>query len=143
MNQFLQLLIWLFLSSVVSAQSVIRQFIPINTHIGGSLAEMKSVSGKGISQRPGISVALNSGYMLRYKEKIGISVGGGVILNEYRFSATGVLSDHYYSVAYYAFNARTRLFLLFPLKRNKHSVLSVSATAGYRFIGNHALYEPY
>jgi hypothetical protein len=121
------------------AQTSFRHFIPINIHAGGSLANLESISGSGISQRPGISLALQSGYMIRYKDRVGFSLGGGVILNEYRFSAMGALSSDYYSVAYYALNARARVFALFPLKRNKHSVLSVSATAGYRFIGNDQL----
>jgi hypothetical protein len=135
----LPLILLVFCSFYGKTQTSFRHFIPINTHIGGSLAKLNSVAGNGISQRPGISLAFNSGYMIRYKDRVGISLGGGLILNEYRFSSVGILSSDYYSVAYYAFNVRSGIFAFFPLKRNKHSVLSIALNTGYRFIGNDEL----
>ena len=125
--------------AVIFGQTAFRHFIPINVHVGGSLAKLESISGTGITQRPGVSVALNTGYMLRYRDRVGISIGGGVIQNEYRFSASGILSDNYYSVSHFAFNVRSRVYALFPIKSNKYSVLSISATTGYHFISNDIL----
>lgn len=142
-NYALPIFILILFPTILFGQPAFRHFIPINAHVGGSLAKLESVSGTGITQRPGVSLALNTGYMIRYRDRAGISIGVGVIQNEYQFSASGILSDNYYSVAHFAFNARSRVFALFPIKSNKHSVLSISATAGYHFISNDILNGSY
>ena len=124
----------LFANICLKAQADFRFFIPINVNIGASLANFERISGSNISQRPGASLSLNTGMMVRYREFGGISLEGGFRAMGYSFSAAG--TDNLYTMNLYNYdpNILLRPFVLIPLKNNKHSVLRIDFTGGLHFV---------
>jgi hypothetical protein len=122
-----------FISLELSAQSKFRYFIPIDVNVGLSVARFEAISGSDISHSPGTSFVFGSGITAQYKNRVGLSFQGSMNLNEYRFNIIGQSSDHIYSVAAYNFNSRLRPYVLFPLKKNPHSVMRISCAGGMNY----------
>lgn len=127
-------LLILFANICLQAQADFRFFIPINVNIGASLANLERISGSNISQRPGVSLSLNTGMMMRYREFGGISLEGGFRAMGYNFSASGIDNLYTLSILHYDPNILLRPFILIPLKNNKHSVLRIDFTGGLHFV---------
>ncbi len=143
MRIFIGLIFCVLFHSVLNAQNSLRHFIPFELHTGASFANLETLQGKGISQWPGLTLSLSSGYMLRYKDRVGISINAGLLLNEYRFTSNDLEANDYYSIAHFGPSSRVRAFAFFPLKNKKHSVLSIAASGGMLFIDNGELNTSY
>jgi len=110
-----------------------RYFVPIDIHVGSSLANMEGSALANVSTKPGLSLSVFLGMMLRYKDKVGLAAEGGLVTNGYSFSSPTPSALAEYSITNYSFSTKARGFYLIDLKNNKHSVLRLGFGAGYLF----------
>lgn len=118
-----------------------QYFIPLDFHVGASLANMEGSPNANVSNRVGVSISAFSGFMARYKDFLGLAIEGGGTLNEYRYASSNLgsaglnVQASEYSIQHIAWSAKTRLFYIIPLKKNKHSDLRIGIGGGYLFTG--------
>lgn len=132
----------LLLSYSAYAQKSFRYFIPVDFHIGASLARMEGTPFANVSTKPDLAFSAFSGFMVRYKDKVGLAAEGGLIANgytytnSYQFAPNAIAQSTEYSIAHYTFSTKARAFYLIPLKNNRHSVLRIGLGAGLIFMSN-------
>jgi hypothetical protein len=132
----------LFITHSVFAQKSLRYFVPIDFHIGGSFANMEGTPLAEVSAKPGLALTAFSGIMVRYKEKVGIALEGGLVSTGYSFSHTSQFGPNAstqlteYSISHYTYSFKARTLYLINLKNNSHSGLRIGIGAGYLFNSN-------
>jgi hypothetical protein len=140
---------FLFFIAVVSstlnihAQSAaVRYFIPIHFNLGATLANISSSGTPRINQKIGTALSLSTGLMMRVKDRAGLALEGGVNYQDYTFTLISPIGGTEYSLGKYDFKAAIRPFVIFPLKNNPHSKLSLNFTTGLQFHHAASMAEP-
>jgi len=127
-------LLLIFCNNIL-AQKNWKIFIPINFDAGANVGKLDQ-DFNSFTQQLGYSIALSSGLMLRYKDKIGLATEIGLGISEYNFISQGLFEIDTYSFALISSKTQIRPFVLIPLKNNPHAVLRIQLSAGYNFLSN-------
>lgn len=125
-------LIFLLLTSVPSINLPAQVFhlgIPINLDVGVGYARMDNSTPFRVSQSPAVFLNLMSGMSLRYKERLGLVLEGGLHLDTYNYSAPGSV----YSLSLFNTRARGSVYYLSKAINRHGSVVHVGFAAGFTF----------
>jgi len=129
-NKLLQLLISLVLTAMLagdmSAQRNMRLFVPGTFSIGLNFAKIELDAGTDWLQKPGSAGHLQTGIGVRFKERIGLMVQGGIFFDAYSF----IKPNAEYAITSYSTNFNSTLFGLIPIKSNPHALLHIGMSAG-------------
>jgi hypothetical protein len=140
MKHFISILTIAILSLEASAQSrQTRFFVPIDIKAGLTLGEIVDRADHNVSHDPGRVFNLNTGLMMRHKDRFGLAVEGGAQYITYPFTARDQDNGIRMVVAHIAAKAQGRAYMLWNLKSNPHALLRTEFAAGYHFVGNNDL----
>lgn len=133
---YLLVLLFIFSENLLSQVKSTRYFVPIDVKAGLTLGEIFEKADHNVTHDPGRLLNLNSGLMIRYKERFGLAIEAGAQYATYSFTARDLDNTIRMELAQVAFKAQGRAFMLWHLKNNPHSLLRTEFAAGYHFIGN-------
>lgn len=115
-------------------------FIPIDIKAGLTLGEIAEKAEHNVSHQAGRVLNINTGLMMRHKDRFGLAVEGGAQYLSYPFTAQDQENSILMSVAHVTAKAQARAYLLWEIKNNPHSLLRTELASGYHFIRNDDLW---
>ncbi|MFZ4786295.1 MAG: hypothetical protein ACOYLH_12520, partial [Flavobacteriales bacterium] len=125
--------LFLVLSHSASAQRNIQLTWPTTLHVGASLMQKQTDSITDWSQNLGSALTIQSGIGFRFKNKFGLQLQGGGILQTYTFAS----KFGEYDVSLLSFLAHANGYFLIPIKTKGY--VQVGSDLGYYFHGTETL----
>ncbi len=109
--------------------------IPMGLTIGVNAARLENSTGPGFTQRPGSLLALNAGVSLTRKERWGVAVEGGLMLDNYGYGSEG----SFYSVSLLTGRVEARATYMIPFSTEHGTHLYGALGHGFSFFTTDSL----